>query len=297
MSIPPKGVPTGKDDADPTGMRDVLSSLPEPGPMPSDLADRICASLEREQGLRADPQPWDADARVHDVPSERVHRRPQQWILAAAAVLAVGVIGTVVFDQVLSSQPSSDSVAANVPSPQREESGDEGAADGGESENDSADAGEVESSVEEEANPQLSESAEQGTDEDSAGSDSTGVNPLARAALQAVDDDVFAVGAKSLLGVASGQTEDDSPGQTFDPALDLSDIQPLNEDELDSCVSATGLESSDRSWAGAPTSINGADIVIVGSTGPEDPEQAWALDETCPDDSAASVLKGPVSLP
>ena len=77
MSIPPEGVPTGNDDADPTGMRDVLSSLPEPGPMPEDLADRICASLEHEQRLRAQPH-WGATAPVHDLAQQRARRRPQQ---------------------------------------------------------------------------------------------------------------------------------------------------------------------------------------------------------------------------
>ncbi|WP_203230470.1 hypothetical protein, partial [Segeticoccus rhizosphaerae] len=40
-------------DEDPTGVRALLSSLPEPGPMPPELVARITASLEREQQERA----------------------------------------------------------------------------------------------------------------------------------------------------------------------------------------------------------------------------------------------------
>lgn len=39
---------------DPTGVHDLLSSLPEPGPMPDDLVDRINASLRLEAGRRGD---------------------------------------------------------------------------------------------------------------------------------------------------------------------------------------------------------------------------------------------------
>ena len=47
---------------DPTGMRALLSSLPDPGGMPDDLAARILTSIEREQrhleaGGIWDPEP------------------------------------------------------------------------------------------------------------------------------------------------------------------------------------------------------------------------------------------------
>ncbi len=295
MSIPPQGIPTGSHDADPTGMRDVLSSLPEPGPMPDDLADRICASLERERGLRGAQQPWDSQSRVHDLDRERAHRRPQQWILAAAAVLAVGVIGTVVFDQVLNSQGSADSAAANVPTPQREESGGDSAdaqvEEGGAAD---SDAGAFADDVDpDRAN---AESDAQGGD-DSADSDLSAADSLAQDALQGVDDDVFALGARSLLDVASGQSAEDSSDLALALPLDLSDVQPLDEDELENCIAAAGMQPAERTWVGAPTAISGEDVVIVGSTGPDEPQQAWALDQTCPDNADAAVLMGPVSLP
>ena len=296
MSIPPQGVPTGNHDADPTGMRDLLSSLPEPGPMPDDLADRICASLEREQGLRGAQQPWDSHARVHDLARERAHRRPQQWILAAAAVLAVGVIGTVVFDQVLDSQGSADSAAANVPTPQREESGGD-SADAQVEEGSAADSDEDAFADDVDPDRANAESEAQGGGDDSADSDLGAADSLAQDALEGVGDDVFALGARSLLDVASGQSAEDSADLALALPLDLSDVQPLDEDELDNCIAAAGMQPAERTWVGAPTAISGEEVVIVGSTGPNEPQQAWALDQTCPDNADAAVLRGPVSLP
>ncbi len=255
MSIPPEGTPTGNDDADPTGMRDVLSSLPEPGPMPEDLADRICASLEREQGRRAE-KAWDSTAPIHDLAHERSHRRPQQWILAAAAVVAVGVIGTVVFDDLLGSGSSGDSPAAALSSPANEESG-----------------------------------------SDSGTTDLDSSELLSDTTLQSVDDDAFAVGAQSLLEVASGQPAQDPSNPALGLSIDLDDVKALDDDELDRCVAAAGFRPTERSWVGAPTAVNGEEVVILGSTGSEDPHEAWALDRTCPENSEAGVLKGPVSLP
>ncbi|MGB6021411.1 MAG: hypothetical protein WBG89_03680 [Ornithinimicrobium sp.] len=270
MSIPPEGVPAGDDDADPTGMRDVLSSLPEPGPMPEELADRICASLEREQGMR-DQAAWGATAPVHDLSRGRVHRRPQQWILAAAAVVAVGIIGTVVFDDVLGSGSSGDSPAAAVSSPESEDSNaaQEESADGGASEGGEAEA--------------------------SAAGD--GADSVAETGVQSIDDQAFAVGAQSVLEVASGQSAQDESGTALRLSMDLGDVKALDEDELESCITAAGMGPTERAWVGAPTAMNGEEVVILGSMGSDEPHEAWALDRTCRQDSEAGVLKGPVSLP
>lgn len=69
-------------DEDPTGMRALLSSLPDPGPMPDDLVDRITASLAAEQ---AGP--------VLDELAERRRRLPRRPILIAAAAALVVVAG------------------------------------------------------------------------------------------------------------------------------------------------------------------------------------------------------------
>lgn len=48
----PLGAPSPDPEDDPTGVRALLSSLPDPGPMPTDLVERIQASLEQERVRR-----------------------------------------------------------------------------------------------------------------------------------------------------------------------------------------------------------------------------------------------------
>lgn len=82
----PPDRPRRPDDLDdPTGMRALLGSLPDPGPMPADLVARITASLASEQQTR------ERDRTV--VPLQpRQHRwRRIALVAAAAAVVAVGV--------------------------------------------------------------------------------------------------------------------------------------------------------------------------------------------------------------
>jgi hypothetical protein len=82
----PPDRPRRADDLDdPTGMRALLGSLPEPGPMPADLVARITASLASEQQNR--------ESNRTVVP---LHPRQHRWrraalVAAAAAVVAVGV--------------------------------------------------------------------------------------------------------------------------------------------------------------------------------------------------------------
>ena len=80
--VPPAdpGVP----EHDPTGIRNLLSALPDPGPMPADLVARINASIAAEQSARED--------------TTVVPLRPRRWgwqqvgvAAAAAAVLGIGL--------------------------------------------------------------------------------------------------------------------------------------------------------------------------------------------------------------
>ena len=117
---------THDDDTDPTGMRALLRSLPDPGPMPDDLVERIQSSIPR--------LPLGAGPEVGDEPSGRepdvsrgtsdLPRRSTSWWArtgprgAVAAVVLLGG-GTVAADQLGlvgsgsdSSFMSSDSSAA-----------------------------------------------------------------------------------------------------------------------------------------------------------------------------------------
>jgi len=80
MRQQPAGSPDPDDD--PTGIRALLGSLPEPGPMPDHLVARITASIAAEQDHRGAVVPL-------------VHRRHSPWrtaglVAAAAAVIGVG---------------------------------------------------------------------------------------------------------------------------------------------------------------------------------------------------------------
>jgi hypothetical protein len=74
----PAGSPDPDDD--PTGIRALLGSLPEPGPMPEQLVARITASIAAEQSHRSTVRPLS-------------HRRRPLWRTAGLAAAAAAVIG------------------------------------------------------------------------------------------------------------------------------------------------------------------------------------------------------------
>ena len=92
---------TGDDptERDPTGIRAILSSLPDPGPMPADLVARITASLEQERaagnvvpfGAARTPAEETRESWSH-ADRRPAHRRVQ-WLAAAAAVAVLASLG------------------------------------------------------------------------------------------------------------------------------------------------------------------------------------------------------------
>jgi hypothetical protein len=92
----PKGSEPSRED-DPTGVRALLSSLPQPEPMPAHLIERINASLAAEQAQRAAKA---SSASVTPLLA-RARRRPARlWFGlagAAAAVALVAVVGNNMF--------------------------------------------------------------------------------------------------------------------------------------------------------------------------------------------------------
>lgn len=94
----PEPVDRDSEEVDPTGIRDLLAGLPDPGPMPADLIARIEARLQEEQTLRGQgpvPAPGRTAASVTDLSVERGRRRPGRtlvWLGAAAA----GLVATAV---------------------------------------------------------------------------------------------------------------------------------------------------------------------------------------------------------
>ncbi len=292
MSIPPKGVPAGDHDADPTGIRDLLADLSDPGPMPEHLVARISASLDQEQQRRRSSEGWATHAPEHTgarpishLAEERERRGPQQWILAAAAVLAVGVTGTVVYDQILSPDSGPGVLAQLTP-------GDQDEADSG-----SQNADSVEAEPAEDAGGEA-ESRADGVD-DQAADAAAEKEEAAQGGVEGIDDAAFALGAASLLQVAAGTAGSD--GDAFAQAplgfqTQPGDVQALSADELDPCVRVVGGNPQQGEWAGTPADVGGDEVVIVGDLAPGQ-SRAWAVSENCSDDPGADVLTGPVPIP
>ena len=93
LIAPRKPVGSSPDDDDQTGVRAMLSALPEPDPMPAYLVERISASLAAEQDQRAD-----AYSGTSVTPMLATMRRRRGRLLfaiagAAAAVVLIGVAG------------------------------------------------------------------------------------------------------------------------------------------------------------------------------------------------------------
>jgi len=120
VSTPPGPRERPDDELDPTGIRSLLGSLPEPGPMPADLVDRINASIAREQSARR--------AGPVVVPLRRRSVWPRVAVAAAAvAVVGVGVpalLGgggnpvTTAFSELAGDDSAGDSAAAGSAGPE-----------------------------------------------------------------------------------------------------------------------------------------------------------------------------------
>ena len=90
-------IPSGSEpprDDDPTGVRDLLSSLPEPEPMPKHLVERINASLAAEQAQRTSPVSGDEVTPLRARPRIRRSRMALALAGAAAGVAAIGLVGS-----------------------------------------------------------------------------------------------------------------------------------------------------------------------------------------------------------
>jgi len=107
----PLGPEPTRDD-DPTGVRDLLSSLPEPDTMPKDLVERIHASLAAEQAQRATSTAGSSASPLLATPRRRRARLLFAVAGAAAAVAAVAAVGTNMFTADQSTTTSSSAAIA-----------------------------------------------------------------------------------------------------------------------------------------------------------------------------------------
>lgn len=127
----------GAIDDDPTGIRELLASLPDPGPMPEDLVERIGARLAVEQAHREQASTPGLAARsdsVIDLAAERSHRRPGRTVALLGAAAAGLLVATVAIGEFAgigpASGPAFDS-AAQVPARSAAGADSGGAADEG----------------------------------------------------------------------------------------------------------------------------------------------------------------------
>lgn len=122
---------------DPTGIRDLLAALPDPGPMPEDLVQRIGARLaveqaHREQGASRAPGLASRSDSVIDLAAERTHRRPGRTVALLGVAAAGLLVATVAIGELAgvgpAAGPAFDS-AARVPARSAAGSDSGGAAD------------------------------------------------------------------------------------------------------------------------------------------------------------------------
>ena len=104
-------------DDDPTGVRALLSSLPEPDPMPEHLVERINASLAAEQAQRATEASHTSVTPLLSNP----RRRPTRFVFAiagaAAAVALIAVYSSSLFTTSQTTSISGAAIRASTSSP------------------------------------------------------------------------------------------------------------------------------------------------------------------------------------
>ncbi len=269
---------------DPTGMRALLGSLPDPGPMPPDLVDRITARLVEESvanGYRGGAGDEAATAAAwapprapggpegHDGSLPPAHaggdqvvplRRRRAWLVgAAAAALVVVAAGGLVADRL-----APDGLQASL-----------GLARDGD---DAGVAADAESGA---AAPMQSGSGMIAWD----------------AALQVVvvatrtdytGDDL----AGQALPLDAGAMAPPSPGTGLVPRLDGAD-EPVGDPQgARDCASAVGVEASEPVAVDLAT-FDGRPAAVLVATAADGSRRAWAVERSC-GPGAAAVLDGPV---
>lgn len=274
---------------DPTGVRALLSSLPDPGPMPDTVFARISASLQEEQERREQQAAFghDSSPGLISLAAERHRRRPMRTLTYLGAAAGLAVAATVVSTQLFGPGDgggagiSADVGTNNSPA----DSGDEGGADAG-------------------AAGDLDEGGQMGGQDDEAAED--GAETPADAPAEGESVPPFAgqgepeptadspVGVVATDEVTLGSTdfaEDVSRWYTQGPAT-----ADLEGSDLGDCVDTLGSAvPGGAELLLAPGSLDGAPVVLVLQTDPA-PQVAWALDTSCAD-GIGEILQGPSVIP
>lgn len=260
------------EEHDPTGVRALLSSLPDPGPMPEHLVLRIQQSLEREQEHRQRGEDPAAAAAATEFLARREQREQARrgvprWAPWAGAAAAVAAGAMVVSAQFLGGAPMADITASVGGTAQRE------------AEEDEADAGAAIEEEGEELAPMAEEgqddSAEAGGDEDLAGS--------------AADD--------SAVIQLGDRTADDVEQLLREWYAATPGPSPWGGEAAAMCAAAgrvTEQEGIDPSAYPARWQDEEAVVLLLPSA--REAEEAWVVEAGCLQGRLAEVLHGPVPL-
>lgn len=275
---------------DPTGVRALLSSLPDPGPMPDTVFARISASLQEEQERREQEATFGHDSApdVISLAAERHRRRPMRTLTYLGAAAGLAVAATVVSTQLFGPGDGGGSgISADVgntnarptdagaPGNAGEQEGADGAAD----EDTAADAGKAEDNDgDEAAAPQDDEVAAERPPM-SAAETAPGQSELA---YRIADDEVALTSTDFAADVSRWYTASPATADGTDS-------------ELANCLDVLGSGvSSDAAVLLAPGSLDGEPVVLALQTEPS--KIAWALDASCVD-GAGEILQGPSVIP
>lgn len=295
---------TPEDDLDPTGVRALLANLPDPGPMPDELVQRISQSLELEQERRVsaagsagfgDPDHRtapEADStsaiggNVVSLTTERRRRRPGRTVLWLGGAAAVAMIATVSVNQLIGDDtPSDTGVAAHVPS--GTDSGESNAQDESAEE-------QAESGHEDAAGPGSTPDDDPG---DGADNDADELPPNSVAEPPPLSNDGAGdVSSSTRIYAVAGTVELTSPDWDDDVSTWLSSTLSREEStwgaaQVSDCLADGELDTgqanrvvlSEAVWAQEPATL----VVAEASAG----DTAWVLTPDC-----HTVLSGPTPL-
>ncbi|GAA5159879.1 hypothetical protein [Ornithinimicrobium tianjinense] len=259
------------DEVDPTGVRQLLRSLPDPGPLPEHLALRIEAALRQEQArrsasavpLRRGPEPLrGADTGVVDLASERARRRPLRTVSLVAGAAAGLLVAAVAVGNLLDSGVvgGADSAAYAPTTGDRQEGG---AAD-------SAGAGSVDEGS---AGGQMLDPA--GASEESS---------LAHASQAPID-------LLPHLGAVTADDFDDRilAGLASDAAMAESG-SGLTAAQANSCWETVGSQADWWSRSAAPAAEDGRDVVVLLALDADLSGHTWLVPGECVTDRSARPL-------
>ena len=261
------------EDLDPTGVRDMLANLPDPGPMPEALVARISQSILLEQERRTQGSATLAsDSSPSETPvslaAERHRRRPARTVLWLGGAAAVAMVATASVNQFFDDGTDSG-VSAQAPA--RE------ASDAGRDAGSPAPAG---SQPDAAADGAASADSDSLTDGESAQEDAAAPQASTGTDVQGMSGTLSLSETNVAAQVEEWLTAEPTPGATSWTIKQVNDC--IEDQGLDTSATAQVVVSN-ANWTDEPAMV----LVARTSTG----GTAWVLTPSCD-----SVLTGPIAL-